>query len=125
MQGESQSVLRPVAWVRSPLPLLAIGIVVAALVIVLVTLASRQAQPDASKTPAISDSEAISIVAHEMRSGAAAARVSAQGTAEFGDGAWTITVDDAQFHFTQRNRIVTAENAAARQLEFGDDGSGG
>ena len=59
------------------------------------------------------------IVAESMRSGESAARVSTQGSARFEDGTWYVSVGDAQFHFTQRNRIVVPDNQAASQLKYG------
>jgi hypothetical protein len=93
------------------------GIGVTLLVIALATLPFRP-PPEPSQTANLSNSEALTIVAHEMRSGAAAARVMTDGQTRFEDGTWYIGVDDAHFHFSQRNRIVVAEDPPAIQLEY-------
>jgi urease beta subunit len=43
-----------------------------------------------------------------------------EGQAIFNDGSWYISVGGAHFHFTQRNRIVVADDAAGVQLEYGN-----
>jgi hypothetical protein len=108
---------------RSPLPLLVVGLVAGLILILVVTLPPRAAAPDATKVPTLSNAEALTIVAERMRSAAAAQQVSANGQAQFQDGAWTISVGDAQFSFTQRNRIVVPLNDAARVLEFSGSAS--
>ena len=53
-----------------------------------------------------------------MRSGTAAARVLNEGQARFDDGTWYISVGSAHFHFTQRNRIVVADDPPAIELQY-------
>ncbi len=107
-----------VTSLRSPLPLLAGGILAALVLIVLVALPPRQATVDPASQQALGDTEAVTIVAQQMRSGTAALRVASEGKARFDDGSWYVTVGDASFHFTQRNRIVVADNDPARRLQF-------
>src|SRR6267378_4116694 len=99
-----------VVSLRSPLPLLVAGVGVAVLVIAVVTLPPRPPAPDPSQTETLTQQEARSIVAHEMRSGEAAVQILNQGNIRFDDGTWYISVGEAQFHFSQRNRIVVADN---------------
>ena len=47
-----------------------------------------------------------------------AARVMSEGRTRFDDGTWYINVGGAHFHFTQRNRIVVAEDPPAVQLQY-------
>jgi hypothetical protein len=94
------------------------GIGVALLVIAAVTLPPRPAAPE-PQTANLSDAEALTLVAHEMRSSEAAARVMSQGQTRFDDGTWYVTVGGAHFHFTQRNRIVVADDPPAVQLQYG------
>lgn len=102
---------------RSPVPLLVAGIGVALLVIAVVTLPGRPtAEP--TQTATISPEEALTLVANDMRSGDVAVQVRSHGQARFNDGTWTISVGEAQFHFSQRNRIVVADNSAAWQLQY-------
>jgi hypothetical protein len=108
----------PLVSLRSPLPLIVAGIGVALLVIAAVTLPPRPA-PEPPQTATLSDSEALTIVAHDMRSADAASKVMTAGQARFDDGTWYIGVGPAHFHFTQRNRIVVAEDQPAIQLEYG------
>src|SRR4051794_3395035 len=107
----------PLVSLRSPLPLMVAGMGVTLLVIALATLPSRPA-PEPTQTATLSEGEALSIVAHDVRSPEAAERVMASGQARYDDGTWYITVGGAQWHFSQRNRIVVAENPAAIQLEY-------
>jgi len=93
------------------------GIGVTLLVIAAVTLPPRPA-PEPTQTASLSDAEALTIVAHEMRSPAAAERVMTEGQPRFEDGSWYISVGGAHFHFTQRNRIVVADDPPAIQLEY-------
>ena len=109
---------RPLVSLRSPLPLMVAGIGVAMLVIAVVTLPPRPAPPDPSQTANLGDSEALTLVAHEMRSGAAAARVLNEGQVRFNDGTWYVSVGGAHFHFTQRNRIVVADDPPAIDLQY-------
>jgi hypothetical protein len=109
---------RPLVSLRSPLPLMVAGIGVAVLVIAVVTLPARPTAPDPSQTATLGDSEALTLVAHEMRSGAAAARVLNDGQARFSDGTWYISVGGAHFHFTQRNRIIVADDPQAIELQY-------
>jgi hypothetical protein len=108
----------PFVSLRSPLPLMVAGIGVALLVIAAFTLPPRQAA-EPTQTASLSDAEALTLVAHEMRSGAAAARVLTEGQTRFDNGTWYVSVGGAHFRFTQRNRIVVAEDAPAVQLEYG------
>jgi hypothetical protein len=121
-----RDVAHPLVSLRSPLPLMVAGIGVAILVIAVVTLPPRPAPPDPSQTATLSQSEVLSLVAHEMRSGEAAARVLNEGQARFDDGTWFVSVGGAHFHFSQRNRIVVADDAQAVQLQYGTspEGSG-
>ena len=108
---------RPLVSVRSPLPLLVAGIGVALLVIAVVTLPPRPAGPDPSRAETLSRKEALTIVAEKMRSGEAAAQVLNQGEAHFDEGTWYVTIGPAEFHFTQRNRVVVADNPEAVALQ--------
>jgi len=108
----------PLVSLRSPLPLMVAGIGVTLLVIALATLPFRP-PPEAPQQATLSDAEALTIVAHEMRSGTSAALVMNEGQTRFDDGTWYISVDGAHFHFSQRNRIVVAEDQPAIQLEYG------
>src|SRR3981081_2917014 len=87
----------PLVSLRSPLPLMVAGIGVAILVIAVMTLPPRPAPADATQTATLGDSEALTLVAHEMRSGDAAARVLTDGQARFNDGTWYISVGGAHF----------------------------
>ena len=111
------SAANPLVSLRSPLPLMVAGIGVTLLVIALATLPFRP-PPEAPQTANLSDGEALTIVANEMRSGTSAARVMTDGQPRFDDGTWYITVDGAHFHFSQRNRIVVAEDPPAIQLRY-------
>jgi hypothetical protein len=106
-----------VVSLRSPLPLLVAGVGAALLVIAVVTLPERQAPPP-TQTENLSQQEVRAIVAHEMRSADAAAQVVNRSNVRFDDGTWYVNVGDAQFHFTQRNRIVVADNDAAVQFQY-------
>jgi hypothetical protein len=108
----------PLVSLRSPLPLIVAGVGITLLVIAAVTLPPRP-QPEPTQTPNLSREEALTIVAHDMRSGVAAAKVMSEGQVTFNDGSWYISVGGAHFHFTQRNRIVVADDAAGVQLEYG------
>jgi hypothetical protein len=110
---------RPLVSLRSPLPLMVAGIGATILVIAVVTLPPRPAPPDPTQTANLGDSEALTLVAHEMRSGAAAARVLNEGQVRFNDGTWYISVSGAHFHFTQRNRIIVADDPPAIDLQYG------
>jgi hypothetical protein len=92
---------------------------VALLLIIGATLPQRQTGPDPSKAETISEQEAVTLVAHDMRSSQAAIQVAAQGTARYEDGSWFVTVGDAHFRFSERNRIVLPLDAQARELEYG------
>jgi len=107
----------PLVSLRSPLPLMVSGIGVALLVIAAVTLPPRPAAPE-TQTENLSDAEALTIVAHDMRGSDSAARVMSEGRTRFDDGTWYINVGGAHFHFTQRNRIVVADDPPAIQLEY-------
>lgn len=107
-----------VVSLRSPLPLIVAGIGITVLVIALVTLPPRPPAPDLSQIETLTQQEARSIVAKEMRSSDAAVQVLNQGNIRFDDGTWYLNVGDAEFHFSQRNRIVVADNQAAVQLQY-------
>jgi hypothetical protein len=107
----------PLVSLRSPVPLIVAAIGVTLLVIAVVTLPPRPT-PEPAQTANLSEAEALTIVAHDMRSAEAAARVMTEGQTRFDDGTWYISVSGAHFHFTQRNRIVVAEDPPAVQLEY-------
>jgi hypothetical protein len=109
----------PLVSLRSPLPLIVAGIGVTLLVIALATLPFRP-QPEPVQAATLSDAEALTIVAQQMRSGAAATRVMSDGQTRFNDGTWYISVGDAHFHFSQRNRLVVAEDTPAIGLEYAE-----
>ncbi len=111
-----------VVSLRSPLPLLVAGLGITLLVIAVVTLPPRPPGPDPSQTETLTHAEARSMVAREMRSGEAARRIVNEGRVRFDDGTWYIDVGEATFHFSQRNRVVVADNAAAVQLQYRDPG---
>jgi hypothetical protein len=113
-----QGAARPLVSFRSPVPLIVAAIGITLLVIALVTLPPRPT-PETTQTPNLSDPEVLALVAHETRSSAAAARVITEGQTRFDNGTWYVSVGGAHFRFTQRNRIVIAEDAAAVQLEYG------
>jgi hypothetical protein len=102
---------------RSPLPLLAIGLVAAMLIILVVALPTRQAAPvDPTSFTTLTDREALVIVANDVRSGAVAARIIREGKARFEEGTWVVNLDNATFHFSLRNRVVVPDNDAAVAL---------
>ena len=103
---------------RSPLPLFVAAIGVTLLVIAAVTLPPRPT-PEPTQTANLADREALTLVAHEMRSSTAAARIMSEGQTRFDDGTWYVTVGGAHFHFTQRNRIVVADDEPAVQIQYG------
>jgi hypothetical protein len=94
------------------------GIGVTLLVIAGVTLPPRQT-PEPTQAANLSDAEVLTLVAHEMRTGTSAARVITEGQTRFDNGTWYISIGGAHFRFTQRNRIVVAEDPPAVQLEYG------
>src|SRR5205807_1823691 len=108
----------PLVSLRSPVPLIVAAIGVTLLVIAAVTLPPRPT-PEPTQTANLSDREALTLVAHAMRSSTAAARIMSEGQTRFDDGTWYITVGGAHFHFTQRNRIVVADDEPAVQFQFG------
>jgi hypothetical protein len=110
-------VSNPLVSLRSPLPLMVAAIGITLLVIAVVTLPPRPA-PEANQTATLGDAEVLALVAQDMRSGDAAARVVSEGQARFDDGTWYVSVGGAHFHFSQRNRIVVADDPAAIQLQF-------
>src|SRR4051794_17746479 len=105
----------PLVSLRSPLPMLVAGLGVTLLVIALVTLPPRGANTpvEATQTASLSEEEALTLVAREMRSGDVATQIRAQGRTRFEDGTWFVSLGDAQFHFSQRNRVVVADNPPA------------
>jgi hypothetical protein len=107
----------PLVSLRSPLPLIVAGIGVTVLVIAAVTLPPRPA-PEPAQTANLSNGEALTIVAHDMRSPDAAVKVMTDGQARFDDGTWYVNVGPAHWHFSQRNRIVVAEDDAAIHMEY-------
>jgi len=107
-----------VVSLRSPVPLLVAGVGIALLVIAIVTLPPRPPAPDPSQTELLTQAEARSIVAREMRSGPAAVQILNEGNVRFDDGTWFISVGEAQFHFSQRNRVVVADNPTAVQMQY-------
>lgn len=109
----------PLVSLRSPVPLIVAGIGVTLLVIAVATLPFRP-QPEAVQTATLSDGEALTIVAQQMRSGPAATRVMTDGQTRFNDGTWYVSVGNAHFHFSQRNRLVVAEDQPAIDLEYTD-----
>ena len=108
----------PLVSLRSPLPMLVAGIGVAILVIAVVTLPPRPPAPDPTQNPTLGDDEVRALVAHEMRSETAAARVVSDGQVRFDDGTWYVNVSGAHFHLSNRNRIVVADDPAAVQLQY-------
>src|SRR5947209_5956423 len=108
----------PLVSLRSPLPLIVAGVGIALLVIAVVTLPPRPSVSAPDTAPTLGDAEVLSLVAHEMRSGEAAARVLADGQTRFDDGTWYISVGGAHFHFSQRNRIVVPEDPPAIDLQY-------
>src|SRR5438128_7815252 len=113
-----RSVTHPLVSLRSPLPLMVAAIGVAILVIAVVTLPPRPTPPDPSQIATLADSEVLTLVAHEMRSSDAATRVLSDGQVRFDDGSWFVSVGAAHFHFSQRNRIVVADDPPAIQLQY-------
>jgi hypothetical protein len=107
-----------VVSLRSPLPLLVAGVGVTLLLIALFTLPPRPPAPDLSQIQTLTQQEARTIVASEMRSSEAAVQVLNQSNLRFDDGTWYLSVGEAEFHFSQRNRIVVADNQAAVQLQY-------
>jgi hypothetical protein len=103
---------------RSPLPLMVAGVGVAILVIAVMTLPPRAPATDPATTAQLSDGEVRTLVAHEMRSGTSAARVMSESQVRFDDGTWFISVGNAHFHFSQRNRIVVADDPPAVELQY-------
>jgi hypothetical protein len=103
---------------RSPLPVLVGGIAVALLLIAIATLPPRPSTPDLSRAQTLSESEAVALVAREIRSPESAVRVSTEGRARYDDGSWFVTAGQAEFRFSERNRIVMPENDAARLLQY-------
>ena len=108
----------PLVSLRSPLPLLVAGVGVAILVIAVVTLPPRPAPPDPLQQAMLSEGEVRTLVAHDMRSSSAASRVMNESQVRFDDGTWYVRVGNAHFHFSQRNRIVVADDPPAVQLQY-------
>jgi len=113
-----RAMANPLVSLRSPVPLIVAGIGIAILVIAVVTLPPRPAAPDPAQTPTLDDSEVLALVAHEMRSADAAARVFSDGQVRFQDGSWYISIGPAHFHLSNRNRIVVADDPPAIQLQY-------
>ena len=109
----------PLVSLRSPLPLMVAGIGVTLLVIAVATLPFRP-PPEQPQAPTLSDAEALTIVAQQMRTGASATRIMSEGQPRFNDGTWYVSVGNAHFHFTQRNRLVVAEDPPAIDLEYSE-----
>ena len=112
----------PLVSLRSPLPLIVAGVGVAILVIAVVTLPPRPPAPDPAQTATLSDAEVRSLVAHDMRSSQSAARVMAESQVRFEDGTWYVSVGNAHFRLSQRNRIVVADDPPAVQLQYASGG---
>ena len=113
-----RAVANPLVSLRSPVPLIVAGIGITVLVIAVVTLPPRPPAPDPAQSPTLGDGEVLALVAHEMRSADAAARVVSEGQVRFQDGSWYVSVGGAHFHMSNRNRIVVAEDPPAIQLEY-------
>lgn len=92
----------------------------AALLILLVAVPARQGQLDVGSLQTLSEREAITIVAGAARAGEAAMLISGQAQAQYDDGSWIISVGEARFRFSERNRIVMPENDAARRLQYAE-----
>ena len=107
-------------WARSPLPLLVSGVAVPLVIVAAATLLRGASEAGPTKTPIFSPQEILTTVAHEMRSADAAAQVLEHGEARFSDGTWYVSVGEAQFHVSQRNRVVVADNAVAVHLVYRD-----
>ena len=104
---------------RSPLPLLVAGVLAAGIMIAVIALpTANQQQVDPATTTTLSDREALTLVAEKVRSGDVAARIMREGKARYEEGAWLITLGDATFHFSMRNRVVVPDNDAAVTLFF-------
>jgi hypothetical protein len=103
---------------RSPLPLIVAGVCVTLAVIALVSWWPRAAPTDPYGAKMMSDREAVALVAGDVRNADVAAQALNQADARFEDGTWYVSVGDAQFHFSQRNRIVVADNSAAIDLQY-------
>src|SRR5712692_2076697 len=116
--GRRVGAANPLVSLRSPLPMLVAGIGVAILVIAVVTLPPRPPAPDPTQNPTLADNEVLALVAHEMRSESAAARVVSDGQVRWDDGTWYISVGGAHFHLSNRNRIVVADDPAAVQMQY-------
>jgi hypothetical protein len=116
-RSSGRGVANPLVSLRSPVPLIVAGIGVALLVIAAVTLPPRPS-PEPAQTANLSEAEALTIVAHDMRSAGAAQKVMTDGHASFDDGTWYVNVGPAHFHFTQRNRIVVPDDAAGIQFQY-------
>src|SRR5919205_541040 len=84
-----------VVSLRSPLPLLVAGLGVTLLVIAAATLPPRPPAPDLSSIETLTQQEARTVIAHEMRSGDAAAQVLNQGSIRFNDGTWYLSLGEA------------------------------
>ena len=94
------------------------GVGVTLLVIAMPTLRRWPTPPDPSTGPTLSDSEVLSLIAHDMRSRGAAARVMPDGQVRFDDGTGYVSVGGAHFHISQPNRIVVAEDPPAIQPQY-------
>lgn len=114
----ARAIANPLVSLRSPLPLIVAGVGMAILVIAVVTLPPRPAAPDPTQAPSLGDAEVLTLVAHDMRSGDAAARVLSEGQVRFEDGSWYVNVGSAHFHLSNRNRIVVADDPPAVQLQY-------
>jgi hypothetical protein len=94
------------------------GVCVALAVMALVSWWPRPVPIDPYGARMMSEQEAVALVVATMRSGDAAMQALNQAETRFENGAWYVSVGDAQFHFSQRNRIVVADNAAAIYLQY-------
>ena len=59
-------------------------------------------------------------MAEKMRSGRSAAQILNQSVVRFDDGTWYVSVGDAQFRFSQRNRVVVSDTPAAVEFQYRD-----
>lgn len=120
MRGTLSARARQADPLRSPVPLLLGGALAALVLILVVALPARQPPVDPTSFTTLSEREALTLVAEKARSGEAARQLLTAGQARFEDGTWFITVGEARFYFSVRNRVVVPENDAAVALLFRD-----
>src|SRR5437763_1797941 len=90
-QRRERAMANPLVSLRSPLPLIVAALGITILVIAVVTLPPRPPAPDPTQAPTLGDDEVLSLVAHDMRSTDAAARVMNEGQVRFQDGSWYVS----------------------------------